>query len=249
MATDQNVLIPVKLDGFVFNDQVCAGRPGKAKIAPITQPNYTFLRLDTSYLQSNIMYDVDIHNATGADFNARITDLGSGKRRAHRRGVYLHWTLPRIYRTGTATTNNGDKASQSLPKFPEVPVRWMIVQYIDDMVNVQPPTASASLKKVTAWIVESNRCRTLDGPGDNTGKQVDPINLLPGNADLQVDVSPFVDASSTSGDRSILDKQAEILACRTRLGIIYSKGASLIKCLDRRAPAMWNLVLTKLKLN
>jgi hypothetical protein len=93
-TTDQNVLIPVKVDAFVFNDQVCAGGQGKAKIAPITQPNYTFLRLDTSYLQSDIMYDVDIHSASGADSNARITDLGSGKRRMHRRGVYLHWTLP-----------------------------------------------------------------------------------------------------------------------------------------------------------
>ncbi|OCT52853.1 hypothetical protein CLCR_09438 [Cladophialophora carrionii] len=210
MATDQNVLIPVKLDAFVFNDQVCAGGPGKAKIAPITQPNYTFLRLDTAYLQSDIMYDVDIHNATGADSNARITDLASGKRRANRRGVYLHWTLPRIYRSGTATTNNGDKASQSLPKFPEVPVRWMIVRYIDEMSKVEPPAARTSLQPVTAWIVESNRCRTLDGPRDSYGKPTDPINLLPSNADLQVDVSPFVDASSSSGDRSILDKQAEI---------------------------------------
>lgn len=51
MSDDQNVLIPIKLDAFVLNDPVSEGGPLEAKIAPITQSNYTFLRLDTSYLQ------------------------------------------------------------------------------------------------------------------------------------------------------------------------------------------------------
>ena len=66
---DQNVLIPVKLDAFVFNTAVCDGgvgangdddpedpeepeKPVRSKIAPITQLNYSFLCLDASYLQA-----------------------------------------------------------------------------------------------------------------------------------------------------------------------------------------------------
>jgi hypothetical protein len=40
-----------------------------------------------------------------------------------------------------------------------------------------------------------------------------------------------------------------ILMYRMRLSIIYFKGASLVKRLDRRAFAIWNFILTKLKLN
>ncbi|KAM0426069.1 hypothetical protein ACHAPT_008700 [Fusarium lateritium] len=206
---NQNALIPVKLDAFVFNDAVCAGGPGKAKIAPITQPNYSFLRLDNSYLQADVMYPVDLHNVSGADVNSRITDLGSGRRRENRRGVYLHWTLPRIYRSGAASTSDGSSDSRGLPKFPEAPVRWMVVRHIEDMSKVEPPEARRALKPVTAWIVESDRCRTLDGPRDHEGNPRDPINLIPSDADLQVDVSPFVDASGSS-EGSVLDKQAEI---------------------------------------
>ncbi|KAG6362796.1 hypothetical protein INS49_007890 [Diaporthe citri] len=131
MTANQNVLIPVKLDAFVLNDAVCQGGPGKAKIAPISQPNYTFLRLDDSYLQSDILNDVDIHtiapnpggHQTGADLNSRITDLGSGVRRPGRRGIYLHWTIPRIYRSGATSTEDRGKDSRGLPDFPEVPTR------------------------------------------------------------------------------------------------------------------------------
>jgi hypothetical protein len=40
-----------------------------------------------------------------------------------------------------------------------------------------------------------------------------------------------------------------VLARRTCLGIACSGGASLAKRLDRRAPAIWNFILTKLRLN
>ena len=209
MSTDQNVLIPIKLDAFILNDPVCAGGPLKAKIAPITQPNYTFLRLDNSYLQPDITYNVDLHSVSGADVNSRITDLGSGRRRENRRGVYLHWTVPRIYRSGTADSEEKNAADQGIPKFPEAPSRWLVVRHIEDIAKVEPAAARASLQPLTAWVVESDWCRTIDGDRNTSGELKDPTNILPGNVDLQVDVAPFINASETSGE-SILEKQAEI---------------------------------------
>ncbi|KAL6788963.1 hypothetical protein J3E68DRAFT_99163 [Trichoderma sp. SZMC 28012] len=217
---DQNVLIPIKLDAFVLNDKVCDGgydddelRARKAKIAPISQPNYSFLRLKKSYLQSDILYHTDLHNACPADFNSRITDLGSRSRRENRQGIYLHWTLPRIYRSGSAATSDAEKGRNGLPIFPEVPTRWLVVRHIHDLEAVEPREAKKKLKSVSAWVVESDRCRTLDGerkPEDDTLKE--PWNVLDGTVDLQVDVSPFVSASDSviNGGADVLEKQAEI---------------------------------------
>jgi len=212
------VLLPVKLDAFVLNDAVCQGGPRKAKIAPISQPNYTFLRLDKSYIQSDILNDIDIHTIagdgsgrqTGADLNSRITDLGSGERRAGRRGVYLHWTIPRIYRSGVTSTEDRDKANRGLPDFPEVPTRWLIVRHIHDMKSIKPDDAATALKPITAWVIESDRCRTLDGPRNQNHELIKPIDVIDEKADLQVDVSPFVSTSTTTSDDKILDKQAEV---------------------------------------
>ncbi|KAI1812466.1 hypothetical protein GGS20DRAFT_587464 [Poronia punctata] len=206
--SNQNILIPVKLDAFVFNEAVCNGGPGKAKIAPIAQPNYSFLRLSDSYLQSDILYSTDLHNAAPADDNSRLNDLGTRTRRTNRQGVYLHWTIPRVYRSGTAA-DRGDGERNGLPDFPEPPTRWLVVRHIHDLGLVKPAEAAKALKPVTGWIVESDRCRTLDGPRRN-GELIDKENVLPIDLDLQVDVSPFVSPPDDVGNGNVLDKQAEV---------------------------------------
>jgi hypothetical protein len=63
-APNQSVLVPLKLDALGFNGPVCDGKAPDpptddedfnrdlvgAKIAPIEQPNYTFLRLNNSLI-------------------------------------------------------------------------------------------------------------------------------------------------------------------------------------------------------
>ncbi|VUC25607.1 unnamed protein product [Clonostachys rosea] len=226
MSTDQNVLIPIKLDAFILNDRVCDGGPLKAKIAPITQPNYTFLRLDNSYLQPDITYNVDLHSVSGAEVNSRITDLGTGKPRENRRGVYLHWTIPRIYRSGTADAEQENAASEGLPNFPEAPARWLVVRHIDDMAKVEPADARSALQPVTAWVVESDRCRTIDGPRDHRGNLVDSTNILPNGTDLQVDAAPFVDANAQNSEGKVIEKQAEIFIGEKILASEWEETAS-----------------------
>ncbi|KAL2214431.1 hypothetical protein CC79DRAFT_1392288 [Sarocladium strictum] len=234
-STDQNVLIPVKLDAFILNDSVCEGGPLKAKIAPITQPNYTFLRLGKSYLQPDISYNVDLHSVSGADVNSRITDLGTGKRREHRRGVYLHWTIPRIYRSGITDAEKEDSATGGLPNFPEAPSRWLVVRLIQDMSTVQPEAARTTLQPLTAWVVESDRCRTIDGKRKYNGEPWRPIDILPTGTDLQVDVAPFIDANAKNNEDSILEKQAEIFIGDKILSSEWEETAGLANKTDPKA--------------
>ncbi|KAG7126732.1 Inositol-1 like protein [Verticillium longisporum] len=255
MATpedNQTVLIPVKVDAFVFNSKVCDGIPPEsagtredseqtetrlptpiaAKIAPITQPNYTFLRLDRDYIQPDIQNPVDLNNSWPSGFNSRFTDLGSDTTRKRRVGVYLHWTMPRLYRSGIAAaglevargadfrdaraarglddleieTDDGNKnddqknnrgapgtAKGSSPSFPKAPTRWLVIRHISDSSSIMPPEARGSVKEFTAWVVESDRLRTLEELGPEE--------------DLQVDVSPFI--SAADGGVSVAD-QAEV---------------------------------------
>src|ERR1700761_4828172 len=149
-------------------------------IAPITQPNYTFLRLGEGLIQPDILDYVDLHAAFDEKTNPRTTDLGTGKRRDRRDGVYLHWIIPRFYRSGIATTADtstpdalaaeqnrraqaggyGDisqggpaTADTATPDFRTTPNRWMIIRRLH-LDTVKPHTAVENklVTEFSAWI-------------------------------------------------------------------------------------------------
>lgn len=76
-APNESVLVHLKLDALGFNGLVCdeeAPDPptdGKdcnrdlvgAKTAPIEQPNYTFLRLNSSLIQLDLQNPIDLYNS------------------------------------------------------------------------------------------------------------------------------------------------------------------------------------------
>ncbi|KAJ4294659.1 hypothetical protein N0V88_004888 [Collariella sp. IMI 366227] len=228
MANPVNLAIPIKLDAFVFNKSVCNGNPGDetnppdAKIAPITQPNYTFLRLDDSLIQNDILDHVDLHNAVPWNNNPRLVNLGQdGAVRSQRLGVYLHWIIPRFYRSGIASTPSASSSQAqqrskrgfavppesrspdySSPEFPQLPNRWLVIRQLDPGASTTVPNSSqgADIDPVTAWIVESDRSRKIEDPSLAT-------------ADIQVDVSPFITNQSASGSSPgniSIGEQAEI---------------------------------------
>ncbi|KAB8349756.1 hypothetical protein FH972_023770 [Carpinus fangiana] len=226
-----NIAIPMKLDAFVFNEDVCNGKATEAKIAPIAQPNYTFLRIKDYLLQNDLLDAVNLSNATPSARNARLVDLGTGKIREHRLGVYLHWIMPRPYRSGAAATKDStskrtmdaDAADASAPSFRNPPTRWLVLRKLH-MNTIQP--ADAQIKEVDGWVVESDCIREID--------------TLDDKVDLQVDVSPYIDSSETNSKdptKMNIDKQAEIfigkkspaesweedpLASRANLGLLNS---------------------------
>jgi len=154
-------------------------------------------------MQSGAFVDIDPNN-----LNPTPEALSSINR--SRLGVYLHWSLPRFYRSGASQATPPPAANQSSatgadkPKYPDgdpnptfrlVPNRWMVVRILRDYKappNVKPNT-------VTAWIIESDRLRKVEDL--NVDENGEPI-------DLEVDVSPFV-AYDGDPNANVLDNQAE----------------------------------------
>ncbi|KAK4948585.1 hypothetical protein LTR10_012589 [Elasticomyces elasticus] len=194
-----NVCVPVRVDAFVLSPEIVA-KSQKSLIAPVTQPNYAFLRYDASVIQHDILPHHDLHAATPAVLNSRVTDLGTGNIRPERLGVYLHWVLPRVYRSGTAAANSasdkqtarreqqgfapvsGDAAKApdySSPDFRSAPNRWVVIR------RLEPGSydTSSGLPEVDAWVVESDRLRAIDDLRD------DDIEVR----DIEVSLAPFID--------------------------------------------------------
>lgn len=228
-----HVCIPIDLDAFVLNRRVCdassqADDQGIALVAPITQPNYVNLRLTSDQIQHDILPRVDVHNSKNAATNPRIAELyakpfvnftttnpipdsnaSAGIVRS-RQGVYLHWSLPRLYRAAATQAKPpvsapGDAKSSSSPVYPQVPNRWLVVRII---TKCSPPDAIK--EPVTAWVIESDRLRTIDDL-----KKDD--NNLP--IDIETDVAPFVAWSDDSAaNPDVLTSQAEkFIGIRTPL--------------------------------
>jgi hypothetical protein len=161
------------------------------------------LRLDESLIQHDILDHADFHLTSPVDFNVRLTDLGADppELRRNRLGVYLHWTLPRFYRTASqyadSTVPNSsepvdDTTDRSQPVYRKVPNRWLIVRHL----NLGNQAPAAKLPEYQTWVVESDRKRKI---GD-----------IPDDVDLETDVSPFVAYEGDNNAPNILANQAEI---------------------------------------
>ncbi|KAE8381123.1 hypothetical protein BDV26DRAFT_289826 [Aspergillus bertholletiae] len=217
-----NLTIPLKLDAFVFNETLSdpdlrtpnTDPAHEAKIAPITQPNYTFLQWKHQLLQHDILDHVDLHNAFPASSNSRLYDLGKGQPRTNRMGVYLHWVMPRFYRTGTAATPSAvpghdqqrkakglhsapadQDPDYTVPAFRPLPNRWLVIRKLDPSANTTEPK-DTPIPAVESWVIESDRIQEID--------------QIPVEKDLQVDVSPYITSNSEGAKGVKLDRQAEI---------------------------------------
>ena len=221
------ICLPVALDAFVLNPAVCDGGP--SYVAPIVRPNYVSLRLDNSQIQHDILPHIDLLNAKPASTNPRIAKTWSSTLKPlnpldpapapdaissidrSRLGVYLHWTIPRGYRSGASaaakpeeSVTSKEKASgqpaKQNPVFPLVPNRWLVVRVLRDF---EPKTAS--IDRASAWVIESDKIRKIDG--DKTKN----IKALDDSVDLLTDVTPFVSYSGGADtNEDILNNQAEI---------------------------------------
>ena len=233
MAGPMPLLVPVQIDAFRLNEAACGDGSGKdlsTRIAPITQPNYTFLRLNNFVLQNDVLSHVDLHNSAPTARNPRLRDLSKmpTSQLRHRRGIYLHWTLPRCYRSGVSMSgsapearrkeerdkkdlqtgsdgelggDSGQKVGSSTPGFIQPPTRWLIVRKLD-VNSIEPPEAKSAFKdkEYVAWVIESDFLWKL--------------NDIPLDYDLQVHVSPFVTNSGIGVNTKQLMQQAEVFIGR-----------------------------------
>jgi hypothetical protein len=189
--------------------------------------------LDRNYIQPDVLPHIDLHGAASVDSNDRITDLGSGELREHRIGVYLHWIIPRVYRTGTAATGYNSYGAPSDPQaeidrraaagfptpdqsqsqeptvdqqaivFRNAPNRWLVIRRLH-MATVMPIEARSHLQPFHAFLVESDRLQN--------------IQTLDDSVDLQVDVTPFINGYDQNlNNPNGLAGQAEVFIGNTFL--------------------------------
>ncbi|KAI1819365.1 hypothetical protein F4861DRAFT_146670 [Xylaria intraflava] len=220
------LLVPMQLDAFVLNPAVCGtGQDGDttAHISPITQPNYTFLRLQNFLIQSDVQNHVDLHNTAPAELNSRMMDLGARptpQQLRHRYGVYIHWTLPRFYRAGVASIGSvpadrrrrerlrrglggrsaaEDPSPNATPEFVDPPTRWVVLRKLD-LDSIQPEEARPAFanREYESWVLESDHLWSLDD--------------IPLSMDLQTDLAPFV--TGHAGSDINIEEQAEVFIGR-----------------------------------
>ena len=228
--------VPMKLDVFILNADVCGGdstdpdndgNADCAKIAPLSQPNYTLLRFEASRIQNDTLAFTDLHRTGPAPFNRRFTDLGTHKDYSKRQGVYIHWIVPRAYRIGStmsgapssSTAQNSppsdgnddndddpspqvDQGDTAAPDFRPAPTRCMVIRKTE---ACDPPNA---LPEIDAWVVESNRQTCLDSIP------------LTDDVDIQVDYAPYV--AGTSDPQQLSEDE---IAAQAEVFIGYKEGA------------------------
>ena len=170
----------MKVDAFVFNGAICSGGPAEARIAPITQPN--FLRLASDLVQNPMLDHAYLSYATPATNNSRYTDPEISGVWPRRRGVYLHWMLPRTYRSGTQSGPPADAA----PAYLETPTRWLMARKFE-METVRPkrrsslwpPSRRAELKTLEGatahyWVISWHSIPDSDLFNDLSTKKMSP---------------------------------------------------------------------------
>jgi hypothetical protein len=216
------ICVPIALDAYCLTTAACDGKEpaNPCRIGPVTQPNYTGLRLDSQLIRHDVLDPIDLHRTRPAALNPRVADLGKPKPaiRENRIGIYLHWSLPRAYRGGSSaadgTTDSkgkdavppaqdplkgGDPSApdpdSTNPVFREVPNRWLVVR------RLKPGSYSPAdaVPEFQGWIVESDRVWRIDDIDER--------------ADLETDIAPFVQSGDPNADDAV-QRQAEIFIGR-----------------------------------
>ena len=208
------VCVPMNVDAFVLNGKVCD--TGLTRIAPITQPDYRGLRLDSSEIRYDVLPHVDVQRTQPASVNSRVSAVESlnptvldpsspstaapstPPLRRNRLGVYLHWSIPRLYRAASAIADSVDgkilgEHFSSQPTFRLVPNRWLVFRVIS---SAEPSVPDG--QQISGWIIESDRLRQVDE--------------FPLDADLETEASPYVSyVPGYENQDGSLDYQARVL--------------------------------------
>jgi len=98
--------VGMKVDAFLLNEHVISNT---YFIAPISRPDYSKLLSGPTRLDHDLVPDVDLRNAYPWKQNSRIANVASGEVRPSRRGVYLHWCVPKPFRAGVSNPDRDNK--------------------------------------------------------------------------------------------------------------------------------------------
>ena len=167
----------------------------------------------TDAQKHDVLPHVDLHSTQPAVANSRISTVFSAPLKTldlknpnpsaqdtvtlqnSRLGVYLHWSLPRGYRTASSAASGAQNLkstdnSSANPVFPLVPNRWLVARVMKSYSPLNVP-----IPVIDAWVIESDRLRKIEDLGENV--------------DLETDVTPYVAFDGNSSDTNVLHSQAE----------------------------------------
>ncbi|MCJ1395663.1 hypothetical protein MMC18_008549 [Xylographa bjoerkii] len=202
---DPTVCVPLVLDAFILNEKLC-GLNRSTKVPPLNRPDYSGLG-HGSFLRPDILPAVDLHTASPASINSRISNISTGKVRQDRLGVYIHWILPKAFRSGIAATEsakaehdkrrfehgypaaeNRETQPTDTPDFRPVPDRWLVFRFIAKAVKPDGKEADEQeVPPISAFAIESNRIRQL--------------NELPLDRDVETEAAAFLDTSQEAHEQ------------------------------------------------
>ena len=113
--------VGMKVDAFVLNTSVISDQ---YFVAPFNRPNHQSLLPGRSNLRHDFVPPVDIRDAYPWQRNPRIANVVTGEVLRSRLGIYLHWCVPKVFRTGRAATAGPDDVpSNSGPSRPGAPAQ------------------------------------------------------------------------------------------------------------------------------
>ncbi|KAL7947490.1 hypothetical protein V8C42DRAFT_317931 [Trichoderma barbatum] len=199
------VFVPMGVQAFVITENF---PQSNYRFAPLIQPDYSNLRAE-GLLAHDVIDELELSPfRLQARHNTRFVDLSTGQVRKERVGVYLSWTIPRVYRQGIMATKKAQadhpvaqmkagytsepqtvkiqSVNESQPvlsdvKFRTVPTRYLIFR-ISYSRNSSTPSSEI-------FVLESDRIRNIN---ERELKQVDVENVT----------SAFIDPSLTPAQQA-----------------------------------------------
>ncbi|KAG8527297.1 uncharacterized protein KY384_008041 [Bacidia gigantensis] len=186
---DRSILVPMKLDAFLNYDQrqtVAQDPRLRAYLAPITTPNYDALKMDADLVQHDIFDQL-----RDTPFMARADRY---RTQPSNQGIYLHWSIPKLYRSGLVASSSAHDALQDQLKragypsgdtqakhveagtaiFRPIPSRWLILRTIGPGKSKMDPVDSAA-----AQLAEDElRLNILKSQGKESSTQYTQLQAL-----------------------------------------------------------------------
>ncbi|KAI6753873.1 hypothetical protein HG530_013049 [Fusarium avenaceum] len=153
--------IHTKVDAYILNTSVVGD---SFFLANVSQPSYENLSPNRFNLRHDVEEPVDVRNASPWQINPRIADVITGEVNKSRLGIYLHWCLPKTFRSG--------ESEGGTVKYSEIPDRWLVFRHVAES---QP-----SMPALEIFLVESNKIRKVS-------------DLFNAKQDLEKASSPFLD--------------------------------------------------------
>src|SRR6266536_341246 len=216
------VLVPMQSSAFILNEKVCAPELD-VKIAPISQPNYTFLRLSNNPILPDILDRHDLHHKC-ITCERKLTRLRPGSGNS---SPESGWSPSALESSQSVSIRNIVlTVSEARPKheegsgwFPKPCESWrrhgstrlspgakrfLVIQRLTkDSIPANLPSGH-SLQPIETWVIESDRIRHLEEFEQDT--------------DLETEAAPFIEPSKTTiSDPWAIEGQAEVfLGCKTR---------------------------------